>query len=128
VLPSILFVSDAGLNDVYMYSLPDMTLEGTLTGFNNPQGMCSDTSGNVYVVNTGTAQVFKISRAGTIVATYTDTVGIPLGCAVDPATGNLAVSDYFQGSGPGQVLVYTGPSATPTVLSNPAQYYYYFLG
>ncbi|MGB8907775.1 MAG: hypothetical protein WCC84_03395 [Candidatus Cybelea sp.] len=124
----LLFVSDSGTDDVYIYSLPKVTLRGTLTGFSEPQGMCSDGAGNVYVANTGTDQIYKLSRTGSIVATYTDPDGYPVGCAVDPATGNLAASDIFGFYGAGQVLVWTSPSATPTVLSNPSQYFYYFLG
>ncbi len=126
--PRLAFFSDVDNQDVYIYSLPKLTLKGTLTGFSEPQGMCSDTSGNVYVANTGTEQVLEISRTGSIVNTYTDTYGYPVGCAYDPATGNLAVMDIFGFYGAGQVLVYASPSATPTILSNPAQYFYYFGG
>ncbi|MFY9885830.1 MAG: hypothetical protein WAL67_05955 [Candidatus Cybelea sp.] len=126
--PRILFVSDSGTEDVYMYSLPKMVLKGTLTGFSEPQGMCSDNKGNVYVANTEAAEVLEISRSGSILATYPDAIGFPVGCAWDPATGNLAVFDIFGDSGAGQILVYSSPSATPTVLSNPAQYFYFFGG
>jgi len=128
--PRILFVSDSGTEDVYMYSLPAMKLKGTLTGFSEPQGMCSDTKGNVFVDNTGTTQVLEISRTGSIVNTFTDTLGYPVGCAIDPATGNLAVANIFGFSGPGQVLIWAGanPSSTPTAVSNPGQYFYYFDG
>jgi hypothetical protein len=122
------YVTDLGSGDISIFSLPKFTLKGTLTGFSQPQGMCSDTSGNVYVANTGTMQIFKISRAGAIVNTWDDAYGYPVGCAVDPATGNLAVSDMFGVSGGGQVLVYNPGSSTPTVISNPAQYFYSFVG
>jgi hypothetical protein len=128
--PRILFVSDAGTEDVYMYTLPGMSLKGTLTGFSEPQGMCSDTKGDVFVDNTGTTQVLEISRTGSIVNTFSDTYGYPVGCAIDPATGNLAVANIFGFSGAGQVVIWAGanPSATPTTVSNPSQYFYYFDG
>ncbi|MGB6518983.1 MAG: hypothetical protein WBE79_10815 [Candidatus Cybelea sp.] len=122
------FVTDLGSGDISVFSLPKFTLKGTLTGFSQPQGMCSDTSGNVYVANTGTQQIFEISRAGSIVNTYGDSYGYPVGCAVDPATGSLAVSDMFGISGSGQVLVFGKGSHTPAVFSNPAQYFYSFVG
>jgi hypothetical protein len=122
------FFSDSDNQDVYIYSLPKLTLKGTVTGFSEPQGMCSDTKGNVYVANTGTEQVLELSRTGSIVKTYNDPYGYPVGCAYDPATGHLAVMDIFGLSGAGQVLVYTSPSATPAILSNPGQYFYYFGG
>jgi hypothetical protein len=126
--PRLYFGSDDGYDDVYIYTMPDMSLKGTLTGFSEPQGMCTDTKGNVYIDNTGTEQVLEYSRTGTLLNTYTDSYGYPVGCSVDPATGNLAVSDIFGFSGAGQILVYSSPSSTPTVLSNPDQYYYYFVG
>ena len=126
----ILFVSDSGTEDLYMCTLPGMSLKGTLTGFSEPQGMCSDTKGDVFVDNTGTTQVLEISRTGSILNTFTDTYGYPIGCAIDPATGNLAVADIFGFYGAGQVVIWPGanPSATPTTVSNPSQYFYYFDG
>lgn len=126
--PRLMFASDAGLGDVYIFALPSMTLKGTLTGFSEPQGMCSDNDGNVYIANTNATQVLKYSRTGTLLATYSDAYGYPVGCAVDPATGDLAVTDIYGFSGAGQVLVYTKPSSPPKVLTNPGQYYYYFAG
>ena len=35
----LLYVSDVGTNDVYVYTYPARTLVGTLTGFKEPQGM-----------------------------------------------------------------------------------------
>ncbi len=126
--PRLYFASDSGTDDVYIFTLPGMTLKGTLTGFDEPQGECSDTKGNIYIANTGEEQVLEYSRTGTLLNTYSDSYGYPVGCAVDPATGNLAVTDIFGFSGAGQVLVFTSPSSSPTVLSNPSQYYYYFAG
>ncbi len=56
----ILFVSDDGTNDVDMFDLPAMTLVGTLTGFSEPQGMCTDKSHNVWITNTGTEQILSV--------------------------------------------------------------------
>jgi hypothetical protein len=124
----LMFASDAGLGDVYIYALPSMTLKGTLTGFSQPQGLCSDTSGNVYIANTNATQVLKYSRAGTLLSTYSDAYGYPVGCAVDPATGNLAVANIFGFTGAGQVLVFSSPSSSPKVLTNRREYYYYYVG
>lgn len=126
--PRLLFISDIGTDDVYIFTMPAMTLKGTITGFNEPQGMCSDTSGNIWITNTNAEQILKYSRTGTLLATLTDSYGYPAGCAVDPATGNLAVTDIFGVSGAGQILVFPGGSGTPAVLTNPDGYYYYFAG
>jgi hypothetical protein len=122
------FLSDLATGDIYIFALPKFTLKGTLTGFSQPQGMCSDTSGNVYVANTEATQVIEMSRTGELLKTYADSYGFPVGCAVDPTTGNLAVADISGVSGGGQVLVFPSGSHTPIVLSNPAEYSYYFVG
>ena len=43
--------------------------------------------------------------------TYPDQYGYPIGCAVDPASGNLAVTNAFGFSGAGQVLIFAGLGA-----------------
>ncbi|MBV8197609.1 MAG: hypothetical protein JO263_05715, partial [Candidatus Eremiobacteraeota bacterium] len=125
----LLFMSDSGREEVDIYSLPGMKLKGRLTGFYNPQGMCSDTSGNVYVTQTNVGEIDKYSHAAVRLARYPDNYGLPDGCAVDPATGNLAVTDFVNvASGPGEVLIFSSPSSAPKVLTNPGQYFYYFAG
>lgn len=125
----LMFASDSGLEEVDLYSLPSMKLKGQLTGFNYPQGLCSDTHGNVYVTDTNNTVVDEYSHAGVLLAGYPDNYGLPVGCAVDPATGNLAVTDIVNdGSGPGEVQVFSSPSSQPQILVNPNQYFYYFVG
>jgi hypothetical protein len=125
----LLFASDSGLGEIDIYSLPNMKLKGQLTGFNVPQGMCSDKHGNVYVAQTNATEVDEYSHAGSLVARYPDNYGLPIGCAVDPATGNLAVTDIVNdGSGPGQVQIFSNPSSQPKILTNPSEYFYYFVG
>lgn len=135
--PRLYFASDAGSDDVYIYTMPDMALKGTLTGFDEPQGECSDTKGNIYVVNTSGLDVLKYSRTGTLLATYnvpqSSVTAYPAGCAVNPTNGDLAVTIIVKVTGtsvlePGEVLIYTSPSSTPTAVSNPSQAKYYFAG
>ena len=49
--PQLLFESDLGTSDVDVYSLPDMMLKATLTGFQEPTGECSDRHGNVWIAS-----------------------------------------------------------------------------
>lgn len=126
--PRLYFASDYGSNTVDIYTMPGMAMKGQLTGFSGPQGECADTHGNIWIANTNTLQVFEYSRTGTLLNTINDSYGYPAGCAVDPATGNLAVTNIIGVSGAGQVLVYTSPSSSPTVLTNPSQYEYFFAG
>lgn len=127
--PRLLFVSDVGTNDVYAFTMPDMNFKGKITGLNQPQGECSDTHGDIYVANTKAFQVLEYSRTGTLLSTYADKSGYPVGCAVNPLNGDLAVTNIrgFRGAR-GQVLIYTSPLLPPSVLTNPRQYYYYFAG
>lgn len=126
--PRLLFMSDTATDTVDAFTMPDMQFKGKLTGFNQPQGECSDTQGNVYITNTQANQVLEYSRTGALLNTYSDTYGYPVGCAVNPLNGDLAVTDIIGLTGHGQLLIYTSPSSSPTVLINPDQYNYYFVG
>lgn len=117
----ILFVSDDGTNDVLMFALPAMTLTGTITGFDEPQGMCIDKKRNVWITNTGTLQILQYSPSGTLLNTLSDPNGYPVGCAVNRANGDLAVTNLFNTSGDGTVEVYANATGTPTSYSNPNQ-------
>ncbi|HEX4012773.1 MAG TPA: hypothetical protein VHX17_02650 [Candidatus Cybelea sp.] len=119
--PRLLFISDDGTNDVYMFKMPSMTLKGTLTGFSEPQGMCADKAGNIWITNTGTLQIYQYSRTGTLLNTLSDPDGDPVGCAIDKSTGDLAVTNIFDNSGNATVDVYANATGTPTSYSNPAQ-------
>jgi hypothetical protein len=90
----LIYVSDAESNDVTVYTYPQGTLVGTLHGFSEPQGECSDKLGNVWIVNTETGNVIEYAHAGTTpIAIVSDSGYYPAGCAIDPTTGNLAVAN-----------------------------------
>src|SRR6202042_651602 len=83
-------------NAVYVYSYPAGPLVGTLTGFNNPIGLCSDAKGNVWVTNASGGNIVEYAHGGTSpIATLQDSGQTPEDCAVDPTTGNLAVADLY---------------------------------
>jgi len=124
--PRLLFVSDAASEDVYIFTMPAMQLKGTLTGFNGPQGMCSDNQGNIWVVNTGTFQGLEYSRNGQLIGSVSDPSGTPVGCAVNPTDGDLALSEILGSSGAGGIEIYHNGSGSPTRYSNPSQYEYFF--
>jgi hypothetical protein len=125
----VLWVSDAGTGDVYLFKLPALKHAGTITGFDNPQGVCSDDKGNVWITNLDAQDILEYSHEGVIENTLTDSTGYPAGCAWDPMTGNLAVTNLFDvSSEPGAVLVYPHASGSPTAYRNKAQETYYFAG
>jgi hypothetical protein len=126
-VPRVLFISDYLVDDVYIFTMPAMALEGTLTGFDGPQGMCTDPTGNIWITNTKAEQVLQYSRTGTLLKTLSDPGYDPAGCAVNKMNGDLAVTNKFSGSsGPGNVTVYANGSGSGTAITNPNQYEYYF--
>jgi hypothetical protein len=87
----LLFVSDAGNNDVYIFTLPDLKLKHTIKGFNQPWSLCSGFAGNVWVPNLGTKEVLEYDRRGKQVnAVSYAHYGYPTSCAVN-RIGYLAV-------------------------------------
>jgi len=127
----LLYVSDTGTNDVQVYDYPQGTNVGTLTGFNTPQGECTDSAGNIYITNLGSSQILEYGYDGTSpIATLNDPNGsLPVSCAVDAKSGNLAVANLlssgsFEG---GSVAIYPSGSETPTIYSDPVPTREYFL-
>jgi hypothetical protein len=114
---TLLYVS-ASPNQVFVYSLPRPKLVGELHFNADVAGLCSDKTGNVWVplfdraTFEGKILEYKhgIRRR---IAALTDN-GYPSGCAVEAATGDLAVSNYcinYRGStclDSGDVVVYAG--------------------
>jgi DNA-binding beta-propeller fold protein YncE len=126
--PRLLFVSDSGTNTVNIYKMPTTgpKLSGVLTGFSEPQGMCSDAAGNVWVTNTGTDQIIQLSRTGSQLKTLTDPTGFPVGCAVNKQNGDLAVTNIIDSSANGEVLVYANATGTPEEITSPTVFEFFF--
>lgn len=112
----LLYVSDTETGDVYVFSYPKGTSKGTLTGLVDPAGECVDGSGNVFVTNTGGSNVVEYAHGGTTpIATLKDSGYFPIGCSVDPMTGNLAVTNFSTtGSAQGDVVIYKHARGRPT--------------
>lgn len=114
----LLYVSDDA-GSVYVFSYPQGLLVGTIAGLDGPSGLCSDSAGNVYITQTNAQNVLVYPHgARKPTTTLLDFGGFPDGCAVDPATGNLAVTNFATSpsQGPGNVLVF------PKGSNNPAKY------
>jgi len=125
----LLYITDFYNFDVYVYSVPSLKRVGKLTGFFEPEGECSDAQGNVWIAVTGDDLMEEFKPGDkTPIATLDDPLGYPVSCAVDTATGNLAVANIFGYSGAGGILVYTHARGTPAFYANPNQFYYYFDG
>jgi hypothetical protein len=121
--PPLLYVTNS--NSVTMYSGlggSSLTLVGEIFGFQGPVGECTDAQGDVFVAD-GPARVIDEYAYASIVPknVITDTLGEPYACAIDAASGRLAVKNLTNPSGsePGNVLVYPSPTGTPVEYSDP---------
>jgi DNA-binding beta-propeller fold protein YncE len=131
---NLLYISDAESGDLYVYSYPQAKLKGTLTGLSAPEGECVDKAGDVFVANTGATDILEYAHGGTTpIATLSDSGYYPVGCAVDPTTGNLAVTnicmeEYGQCIADGNLLIYAGAKGTPKSYTDSGIAEYFFCG
>jgi hypothetical protein len=112
----------AGSHDntrVFVFTYPDGKHVGTLSGLWDPgTAMCVDASQNIWVSSANPGEMIEYPHGGSNpIATLTDEYGLPIGCSVDPTTGDLAVANIF---GPSSkpytsVIVYPNAQGNPTV-------------
>lgn len=119
---TLLYVSNANDGTVSVFTYPQGQLVSTLSGFKEPYGLCSDATGDVWIVDDETSNVTEYAHAGgTPKATLSDSGQYPAGCSVDPTTGNLAVTNYETTSrGEGSVSIYKKAKGSPTQIVDSA--------
>ena len=104
-----------GNTDIFWYTMPShgsvgweyypcFDKRGTLSiSFSNPTTLCIDNAGAVYVVNAGAYDVIKWDPSTSSEFVYNPENGnYPLGCAVNPSNGDLAVTLHSVPSNPSQ--------------------------
>jgi hypothetical protein len=126
--PDLLYVSDVGKNEVFVFSYPQGSLVQTLQGFSSPVRLCSDTAGNVFITNTNARDILKYAHGGSNpIATFRDPGYLPTDCAVDPTTGTLAVTNYGpSGSNTGSIAIYKNGKGQAKILHAPGAQGYLF--
>jgi hypothetical protein len=126
---ALLYISDPIKSVVNIYSYPQDELVGTLTAVKDPEGVCADQAGNVWVVETVYSTIVEFARGGTKpIATLADGEEYPDGCAVNRSNGDVAVANNNEGgSDPGSVAIYEGGRGAPTLYSDRAIWFFYFL-
>lgn len=130
----LLYISDLEAQAVFIYKYGhDNKLVGTITGFFNPEGLCVDTTGDVWVTNDtseGEHQILEYAHGSTTpTQTLDDPDGRVNGCSVDPITGNLAVTNFWGPyEGAGGVSIYPHGSGSPVSYTDSNIYYYYYCG
>jgi hypothetical protein len=125
---SLLYLSDGGADEVRVYTFPGHKRAGALTQVQDPAGVCSDAAGDVWVVNSASFTIAEYAHGATkSEATLSDTgSGNPLGCSVDPTTGNLAVTNLGTASGGGNLSIYTGAKGSAQKFQDSNLMYFYF--
>jgi hypothetical protein len=125
----LLYISSEMTWKVDVYSYPQGKREGVLTGFNFPQGLCSDAKGDVFIPNQSESNVLEYSHGGTTpIATLRDAGEAPEACAVDPKSGTLAVANVLSQYGYGNVSLYSNATGTPSIVGDPAMELVYECG
>jgi hypothetical protein len=111
---NLLYVSDVGTNEVYVFTYPQGTLVGALSGFSYPIDLCADIRGHIFIVDQQLAHIVEYAHGGTTPIRTLVLEGPPLGCSVDNRTGNLAVT-FSPPSALGGVAVFKRAHGIPTV-------------
>jgi len=118
----LLYVANKGASEgVSVLTFPQGTLVATIKQIGSVRGICSDTSGNVWMTTSNSGSdpfhIYKFRHGGTKPVEVLNTHRYTYGCAVDPTTGNLAVISYG-GSEDGVVDIWRGAHK-----GKPAVYY-----
>jgi hypothetical protein len=111
----LLYISDEKNRSVYIYGTSNR-LVGTLTGFFQPLGECVDATNDVWIVDGEGNGVVEYAHGGTNPISGIETsAGDPVGCSVDPTTGDIAIAVYSFTSAPGWIQICTLPSRQCTI-------------
>lgn len=114
----VIYLSAANANarGVFAFSYPDGAYLGQLNqSFEQPAGLCADATGRIFAVDYTAQKIYEFAAgASEPSATLDDSGNYPRGCAVDPKTGDLAVSGGYTSS-PGNVAVFKNAQGSPVV-------------
>jgi hypothetical protein len=116
----LLYVADAESNQVSVVKLPQGKLLGVLSGFDGPLGECTDSGGDVFIADLQASQIWEYAHgAKSPKNILSDTGYYPVGCSLDPTTGNLAVTNEIAtGGGSGNVAIFANASGKPKLYSD----------
>lgn len=127
---ALLYVSSGMTHNVNIYSYPGAQLKGKLTGFNPPQGLCSDAKGDVFIPEEINNDIIEYAHGGTTpIAKITDPNEDPVACSVDPTTGTLAVANITGArGGGGSISLYANATGSPQIVHSGNIVLYYECG
>ncbi len=126
---NLVYVSDSGFNVVWEFRVPSGKETAELTGFEEPQGLCSS-GGHWWVTNTEESTIDEYAAGGrSPIAIVNDPGQYPVDCAYDAKTKNLAVTNIISTEdGEGSFVVYKNGSGTPTTYACSNLYRYAYTG
>ena len=94
------YVSDVGTDTLFAFDYPktDSSI-GAIKNFVVPQGECTKNGKKTFwVADTGAAHIQEFKAGGSLpINTLSESVGLVVGCAVDPSTGDLAATIVSNG-------------------------------
>jgi len=128
--PALLYVSDPGANDVWIYSYPSLKRQGKITGLGYPLGLCVDAATqNVWVV-VSSAEVVEFEHGSTKQLRRLK-LGSPFAgvnaCAVNPVNGDLAVTILNFADDPGALAVFENARGKPKYYQTKNAFEYFFV-
>jgi hypothetical protein len=125
----LLYITSYGQSVVKTYDWPGLGKSQTLKGFTYEEGLCADKKGNVFVANTNADDVLEYPHGGTKPSeTLQDLPNYyPSSCAVDPVSGDLAVTNQAI-SGTGNVVIFRHATGHPQPYTIPSIDSYYMCG
>lgn len=107
---ALLYVSEPYADAVAMYTYPQLQPAGQLIGIPDPEGLCANRrTGDVWVVSGfPTAQFTEFRHGGTkpFHKIKFGSMDFTQSCAVDPTTGNLAVTDNLAHGLRGAIIIF----------------------
>jgi hypothetical protein len=116
----LLYVTDEGNYNVYVYAYPSGTPMGTInSAYGSPTGLCVDKKGNVFITEYNGQEVLEYAHGGTNPIASLYDPGQPIGCSIDPKTGNLAVANEMDVTGGyGNVTIFAKAKGNGQVLQD----------
>jgi hypothetical protein len=116
----LLYASSIYNCDVYVFTYPRgrklvQTLDACALGFGPAFGLCTDRMGDVFMAMGEGFSIFEFAHGGTKpISQLQDDSLLPVGCSVDPKSGDLGVA-----STTGNVAIFKNASGTPQIYALP---------
>jgi len=120
VRQALLYTSSIVTNLVSIFAYPKGTPVGSLSGFEEPLGLCTNAAGDVFVVDGKAQNIVKFEHgANSPIERLDDSGNEPYGCAVNAKNGDLAVAGGFPDHGVvANVALYHKGTGSPTILTD----------